>query len=230
MSLAASPPRWDPCPTAGRNSPGSVVGARYADALDSPPVIVVALTISAALLLIEVALPTFGVAGIGGLAMLWVAVVGISAGDETWAPLMLIAVAVCLWAVQIVRKSPSSSGRLLAAGVYAAGAIGFGVAARSIGAVVVGMAGAAALSAGFPFLLSATARLADLQPQTGLEAFDGRTATVVSWDPATNRGTVRLDGSLWNATAVVPVRPGDEVRVVGHERLELRVTPASVSP
>jgi membrane-bound ClpP family serine protease len=198
--------------------------------LDSPPVIVIALTISAALLLIEVALPTFGVAGIGGLAMLWVAVEGVSEGDDTWAPLMLIAVAVCLWAVQIVRKSPSASGRLVAAGVYAAGAIGFGVAARSIGAVIVGMVGAAALSAGFPFLLGATQKLADLPAQTGLEAFDGRTAMVVSWDPTVNRGTVRLDGSLWNATATLPVRPGDEVRVVGHERMELRITPTSVAP
>jgi membrane-bound ClpP family serine protease len=170
------------------------------------------------------------VAGVGGLAMLWVAVEGISEGDDTWAPLMLIAVAVCLWAVQIVRKSPSPSGRLLAAGVYAAGAIGFGVAARSIGAVVVGMAGSAALSVGFPFLLGATQKLVDLPAQTGIEAFDGRTATVAAWDAATNRGTVRLDGSLWNATAAVPVRPGDEVLVIGHERMELRITPTSVAP
>lgn len=190
----------------------------------------VALTLSAALLLVEVALPTFGVAGIGGLALLGVGVAGISDGDDTWAPLMLIAVAVCLWAVQIVRKSPSPSGRLLAAGLYAAGAIGFGVAARSIGAVAVGIAGAAALSAGFPFLLGATERLAALPAQTGLEAFDGRRAAVVSWDPAANRGTVRLDGSLWTATATVPVRPGDEVVVVGHERMELRIIPAPVAP
>jgi membrane-bound ClpP family serine protease len=170
------------------------------------------------------------VAGIGGLAMLWVALEGIAEGDDTWAPLMLIAVAVCLWAVQIVRKSPSPSGRLLAAGVYAAGAIGFGVAARSIGAVIVGMAGAAALSAGFPFLLGATQKLVDLPAQTGLEAFDGRTATVVAWDAGASRGTVRLDGSLWNATATVPVRPGDDVLVIGHERMELRITPTSVAP
>ena len=181
-------------------------------------------------MLVEVALPTFGVAGIGGLALLWVGVQGISEGDDTWAPLMLIAVAVCLWGVQIVRKSPSPSGRLLAAGLYAAGAIGFGVAARSIGAIVVGIVGAAALSAGFPFLLGATERLAALQPQTGLEAFDGRRAAVVSWDPAANRGTVRLDGSLWTAIATVPVRPGDEVVVVGHERMELRIIPAPVAP
>ena len=198
--------------------------------LDSPPVIVIALTISAALLLIEVALPTFGVAGIGGLAMLWVAVAGIADGDDTWAPLMLIAVAVCLWAVQIVRKSPSASGRLVAAGLYAAGAIGFGIAAKSVGAVIVGMVGSAGLSAGFPLLLNATARLDALPAQTGLEAFDGRKATVASWDPASNRGTVRLDGSLWNATATVPVRSGDEVLVVGHERMELRITPTSVAP
>ena len=92
------------------------------------------------------------------------------------------------------------------------------------------LAGAAALSAGFPFLLGATQKLVDLPAQTGIEAFDGRTATVVSWDTATNRGTVRLDGSLWNAAATVPVRSGDEVLVIGHERMELRITPTSVAP
>jgi membrane protein implicated in regulation of membrane protease activity len=52
----------------------------------------------------------------------------------------------------------------------------------------------------------------------------------VSWDFDANRGTVRLDGSLWNATADVPVRPGDEVLVVGHERMELHIIPAPVAP
>jgi len=52
----------------------------------------------------------------------------------------------------------------------------------------------------------------------------------VSWEWEANRGTVRLDGSLWNATADVPVRAGDEVLVVGHERMELRIIPAPVAP
>jgi membrane protein implicated in regulation of membrane protease activity len=63
-----------------------------------------------------------------------------------------------------------------------------------------------------------------------MEALEGRKATVASWDWEANRGTVRLDGSLWNATADVPVREGDEVLVIGHERMELRIIPAPVAP
>ena len=193
--------------------------------------IVIALTLSAALLLIEVALPTFGVAGFGGFAMLWVGVDGVSQRDETWAPLMMIAVAVCLWAVLLVRKTSSPSGLATAAGLYAIGSVGYGAVTRSIGAMAVGAVATAGLSAGFPVLFRQIRRLLDGQPpQVGMEAFEGRRATVVAWDWEVNRGTVRLDGSLWNATAHVPVREGDEVLVVGHERMELRIIPAPVAP
>jgi membrane protein implicated in regulation of membrane protease activity len=180
--------------------------------------------------MIEAALPTFGVAGIGGFALLWVGVQGIAEGHHTWAPLTLIAVGVGLWAVLLVRRTASPSGQLAAAGLYALGAVGFGVAAGSPGAVAVGVVATGALAAVFPVLLSATNRLLNRPPQVGMEAFEGRTASVVSWDWEANRGRVRLDGSLWNATAVVPVRPGDEVVVVGHDRMELRIIPAPVAP
>lgn len=199
-------------------------------AVDSPPVIVIALTLSAALLLIEVALPTFGVAGIGGFAMLWVGLVGVSQRNETWAPLMLIAVAVCLEAVLLVRRTASPSGLATAAGLYALGTVGYGAVTRSVGAMIVGGAATAGLSLVFPVLLRQSQRLLDRPAQVGMEALDGRRATVVSWDWAANRGTVRLDGSLWSAVANVPVREGEEVLVVGHERMELRIIPAPVSP
>ena len=162
--------------------------------------------------------------------MLWVAIEGISQRDETWAPLMLIAVAVCLWAVLLVRKTDARSGRTTAAGLYAAGTVGYGAATGSVAAIVVGVAATAGLSAGFPVLLRQTQRLLDQPPQVGMEAFEGRKAIVASWEWEANRGTVRLDGSLWNATADVPVREGDEVLVIGHERMELRIIPAPVAP
>ena len=218
-----SPPR--------RRRVGAHLGlTAYPGDLDSPPVIVIALTLSAALLLIEVALPTFGVAGIGGFAMLWVGIDGLSQRDDVWAPLTLIAVAVALWAVLLVRKSEHPTGRLTAAGLYALGTIGYGVSSGSVGAAAVGAVATGGLSAVFPVLLHATQRLLDQPAQVGMDSYDGRTATVVSWDWEARRGTVRLDGSLWNATATVPVRPGDEVVVVGHERMELRIIPAPVSP
>jgi membrane protein implicated in regulation of membrane protease activity len=170
------------------------------------------------------------VAGIGGFAMLWVGVEGVSQRDETWAPLMLIAVAVCLWAVLLVRNTAAPSGLATAAGLYALGTVGYGAVTASVGAMVVGAAATAGLSASFPVLLRQTERLLDRPPQVGMEALEGRRATVVSWEWEANRGTVRLDGSLWNAIANVPVREGDEVLVVGHERMELRIAPAPVSP
>jgi len=162
--------------------------------------------------------------------MLWVGVDGVSQRDETWAPLMLIAVGVCLWAVLLVRKTAAPSGLATAAGLYALGSVGYGAVTASPGAMVVGAAATAGLSAGFPVLLRQTRRLLERPPQVGMEALEGRRATVVSWDWGANRGTVRLDGSLWNATSNLPVHPDDEVVVVGHERMELRIIPAPVAP
>lgn len=162
--------------------------------------------------------------------MLWVGIQGVSMREETWAPLMLIAVAVCLWAVLLVRRTSSRSGLATAAGLYAVGTIGYGAVTGSAAAVGVGAVATAGLWGGFPFLLRQTRRLLDQPPQVGMEAFEGRTATVASWDWEANRGTVRLDGSLWNATADVPVREGDEVLVIGHDRMELRIIPAPVAP
>jgi len=162
--------------------------------------------------------------------MLGMGVQGVLMRQETWAPLMLIAVAVCLWGVLLVRKTASASGLGTAAGLYAVGSMGYGALTGSVAAVVVGAMATAGLWAGFPVLLRQTARLLDSPPQVGMEAFEGRKAIVASWNWEANRGTVRLDGSLWNATADVPIREGDEVLVVGHDRMELRIIPAPVAP
>jgi len=168
------------------------------------------------------------VAGIGGFTLLGVGIVGLAHGDEPWWPLALIAVAVCLWAVLIARGSAPASARLTAAGLYALGSVGFGAVAGSAAAVAVGAGAAVGLAAGFPLLLQAAVRLLEQPPHVGMDALAGRTATVVQWDG--ERGTVRLDGSLWNATAEVPLLPGDEVVVVGHDRMVLWIIPAPVAP
>ena len=174
------------------------------------------------------ALPTFGVAGIGGFSLLGAGIVGLSKGDDPWWPLMLIAVAVWLWAVLIARRSAPPAARVAAAGLYGAGAIGFGAGASSPGAVAVGAVATVGLAAGFPVLLRAATRLLERKPHVGMEALEGRTASVVRWDG--DRGTVRLDGSLWNASAEVPLLPGDEVVVVGHDGMVLWIIPAPVAP
>ena len=179
-------------------------------------------------MLVEVALPTFGVAGIGGFTLLGGGVVGLAHGDDPWWPLVFIAVAVSLWAVLLARRSAPPSAQLFAAGLYALGSVGFGAAAGSAAAVAVGGAATVGLAAGFPVLLRATTRLLEQPSQVGMEAFAGRAATVVQWDG--DRGTVRLDGSLWTATADVPLLPVDEVVVVGHDRMVLWIIPAPVAP
>jgi len=175
-----------------------------------------------------VALPTFGVAGIGGFGLLGVGVVGLAHGHEPWWPLASIAVAVCLWAVLLARGSAPAPARLTAAGLYAVGSVGFGAAAGSGAAVAVGAGATVGLAAGFPLLLRAAVRLLERPPHVGMDALDGRRATVVQWEGG--RGTVRLDGSLWNATAEVPLFAGDDVVVVGHDRMVLWIIPAPVHP
>jgi len=58
------------------------------------------------------------------------------------------------------------------------------------------------------------------KPVMGLEVMLGSSATVVS-------GTqVRIQGELWQARALVPVQPGDQVEVVAVDGLTLEVRPA----
>ena len=174
------------------------------------------------------ALPTFGVAGIGGFALLGAGLLGLSHGHDPWWPLVFIAVAVCLWAVLLARRSAPPAAQLTAAGLYALGSVGFGAAAGSPGAVAVGAAATVGLAGVFPVLLRAATRLIERPSHVGMEALEGRSATVVRWDG--ERGTVRLDGSLWNASAEVPLLAGDEVLIVGHEGMVLWIIPAPVAP
>ncbi|HEX2700731.1 MAG TPA: NfeD family protein [Acidimicrobiales bacterium] len=195
---------------------------------DAPAVVLVALTLSAALFLIEVALPTLGVAGFTSLGLGIVAFT--AAGDQRhpWWPLLLVIGAVCLWTVLLVGQWAAPAYQLAAAGLFAAGGVGYGLLARDAATVVL----AAAASAGLPFcfspLLRAAGRLRQLPPQLGMEALVGRTGTVVRWDDAT--GTVRVDGSLWNASGRVPLRPGAAVVVDGFTGMTVHVTSRAPVP
>src|SRR5437879_3723585 len=120
--------------------------------------------------------------------MLWVGIDGVSPGHEAWAPLTLIAVAVGLWAVLLVRRSASPTGRLTAAGLYAVGTIGYGASTGSVGAMAVGSLATAGLSATFPVLLRATRRLLEQPAQVGLGGFAGRQARVAPWARDADRG------------------------------------------
>ncbi|MCK0536892.1 nodulation protein NfeD [Alcanivorax sp. CY1518] len=64
-------------------------------------------------------------------------------------------------------------------------------------------------------------------PQTGEEALVG--ATAVALGDFDGDGRVRVMGESWLASAAVPVREGDKLRVVAVEGLRLHVEPAGVA-
>lgn len=180
---------------------------------DAPAVVLVTLTVACALLLVEVALPTFGVAGFSALVLGAVGLVVLVEQAHPWWPLALVALAVSLWAAVLLTWLPTRLGQVAAPVAFASGGAAFGVLAGDIATVVTAVVGAMALAAGFRPLLRATDRLLGLPPQLGMEALLDRVAVVERW--GAGRGTVRLDGSLWNARSRDLVSVGDEVVVVG---------------
>jgi membrane-bound ClpP family serine protease len=198
--------------------------------LDAPAFVVVAFTLASALLLIEAALPTAGLAGFSGLALTVAGVLAVDRQGEAWWPLVLIALAVCFWGILLLRRSASIPGRATAAGLHAAGGIGYGVLAGDLLAMVVGAVAAAGLSAGYPPLRQAMSRLLDRPPQVGMEALVGRMARVQRAHG--RQGVVRVEGLEWKAEAKsgdLP-EPGGEVRVTGYRGLTLFVDPTPPEP
>jgi membrane-bound ClpP family serine protease len=190
-------------------------------------VVLLALSLAAALLVVEVALPTMGVAGTLSLAL---AVLGIAAIDRQqadWWPLAGPAVAVVLWAVLVAARRRSVLLEALAGVLFAAGAVGFGVAQSSAGTAVLGVVLAAVLVVDYPRVHAAADRLAGQPAQVGMEALVGLTGTVAGWSDRS--GTVRVQGSLWNAVSgagdVGAKRPevGDEIEVVGWSGMTVQV-------
>ncbi|MGH9021493.1 MAG: NfeD family protein [Acidimicrobiia bacterium] len=199
--------------------------------LDAPAFVIVALTLASALLLVEAALPTFGLAGLSGLALGVGGLVAVGRQGEAWWPLAFLAFAVCLWAVLLVRRSAPRRSQLAASGLYVMGGVGYGIGARDPAAIAVAAIATLGLSAGFPPLFAATSRLLDGPAQMGMEALIGRLAMVERSEGT--KGTVRLDGSLWTATAdpgfVSIPQPGAAVTVTGSEGMVLRVGPGASS-
>jgi membrane-bound ClpP family serine protease len=191
--------------------------------LDAPAFPVVAFTLASALLLVEAALPTAGLAGLSGLALAVAGMVAVDRQEEAWWPLGLIALAVGLWGFLLLRRSLSVPGRMTAAGLHAAGGVGYGILAADILAVVVAAAAAMGLSAGYPPLRAAMSRLLDRGPQVGMEALVGRVGVVERADG--RRGTVRVDGEQWQAEATSGHLPaaGRQIRVIGFRGLTLFV-------
>jgi len=190
--------------------------------------VLVTTTLAAALLLIEAALPTFGVAGTSAFALGVVAVASANETDAPWWPLLFVVVAVGLWAVVLaMHRDASTELQVVAAALFATGSVAYGVLATDALTIVVAVVSSVGLPLAFPRLLGATRRLVDLPPQTGMEALVGRTAEVVHADGV--HGTVTLDGSFWNVHGTVPLAPGSCVVVVAWSGMTLEVAPIAVA-
>lgn len=196
--------------------------------LDEPAAVLVMVSLAALLLVVEAALPTVGIAGTLGLVLSAGAIAGVERQDATWWPLLGPAVAVVVWCVMVARRDRPVVGQAAAALLFGGGGITFGVMADSAVTAVLGAVAATILAADFPWLHGAARRLLERPTQVGMDSMLGTTVEVVHWDGLT--GTVRSEGSLWNATSTQPFMPGDHVTVVSFAGTTLHVAPPDAPP
>jgi membrane-bound ClpP family serine protease len=191
--------------------------------LDEPAAILVIISLAALLLVLEVALPTVGIAGTLATVLSVGAVVGLARQGATWWPLLGPAGALVLWCVMVAVRSRPVAGQAVAAGLYLGGSVGFGALADSWATVVTGVLGSAALAAAYPRLHTAAQHLLDLPTQVGMDSLVGVVVEVDSWKGSS--GTVLHQGSRWSATAPAPLKKGDRATVVAFSGMTLEVAP-----
>jgi len=189
--------------------------------LDQPAVVVLAAAAASILLLIEVALPTAGLAGGAGIAAGALGVWAVDRVGEDWWPLLGIAAAVALWGVLIAARKSSPAGHLVATALYGGGGLGYAVITTDWPAAVTAVVSALLLAATFPRLSAASARLLGGKPAVGVESYVGDAATVAAWEGT--RGQVVLAGTRWNATGPEGLQEGDVVEVLAASGLVLTV-------
>jgi membrane-bound ClpP family serine protease len=189
--------------------------------LDQPAVVILAAAASAVFLLLEVALPTVGLAGTTGLALAGLALWGVDRQDEAWWPLFGIVAAVVIWGVLIAMHRRSIGGQAIAAGLFLAGGIGYAIATDDWAGAITAVVTAAILAWCFEVIARGADRLAGAKPAVGLDSYVGEFARVTEWE--NGRGRVILEGSLWSATGPSQLAAGDEVVVTGSSGLSLQV-------
>jgi membrane protein implicated in regulation of membrane protease activity len=214
---------------------------------DLPAVVLIATALAAVLVLIEAALPTFGVAGTAALGFATIAVLSTGDGDHPWWPLLFVVVAVVVWAVLLTVRHQQRVLQAAAAVSFAGGSIGYAIASGDASAIVAAVAASIALPLLFPRLARATRRILDQPMQTGMESLVGRAGEVVASpteasdtdlsppvDPYIDGGgakiTVRVDGSLWNGHSVEPLEIGTPIVVLGFRGFTLDVGLRSATP
>lgn len=181
--------------------------------LDEPAVVLVAAAAAAIFLLLEVALPTAGLAGTAGIALAGLAAWGAERQGDQWWPLLAIAAAVSIWGVLIARHRHPLSSQGVAAAFFAAGGLGYAISTGDAPAAVAAVLATALLAgAAFPRIAAGADRLVGAPPQVGMEALVGVTAMVTEWEGTA--GKVTVSGTLWSATGPAGLQPGDTVRVI----------------
>ena len=191
------------------------------DFLDEPAVVLLAVAAAALLALVEVALPTVGLAGTAALLCGALAAWGISEQEADWWPLTGVVGAVVLWGALIAMRRMHPVALGVAVVLFAGGSLGFAALADDGPAAGTAAVTTVAMAVAFPFIFRSADRLASMPAQVGREAFIGRTADVVDWDG--ERGRVRVEGSLWNADGPAGLAAGERVTVESVSGMTVRV-------
>lgn len=189
-----------------------------------PAATYVALVLATLALLVEIALPTYGISGTIALVLAAIGVAGIVHQHLAWWPLLIAACGIVLWVVGLARKSTQVWVQAFAATLFAVGSVVFALLAADAPAVIAAAAGSILVPVVYPALLRATRRLMDMPSDVGLEAMVGRTGEVAEW--AGTAGAIRLEGSFWKADGPGGLVPGETVVVRYVDGMRLVVGPA----
>jgi membrane-bound ClpP family serine protease len=203
---------------------------------DVPALVLIATALAAVLVLVEAALPTFGVAGTAALGFATIAVLSTGDSAHPWWPLLFVVLAVVVWAVQLTVRHEHRVLEASAALSFAGGSLGYAIAARDAGAIVAAAVASIALPLLFPRLSRATRRILDQPVQSGMESRGGHWGEVApppeepvySATDAGRRMTVRVEGSLWNAHSAEPLEEGTPVVVIGYSGMTLEIAPRTI--
>ncbi|MFZ5883819.1 MAG: NfeD family protein [Chloroflexota bacterium] len=195
--------------------------------LTDPNIVFTLLSVGITAILIEISSPGGWVAGFIGVTSLLVALYGIGLLPVNWFGILFLITAFVLFILDI--KAPTH-GALTAAGV-ASFIVGALVLFNSPGVpefqrVSVPLVVGTGVAIGLMFLaiLMFALRALRVPVSAGVEAYVGKTGTVVGWGEA--GGQVQLQSELWSAEkaeASDKIRKGDRVEVVEVKGLRLKV-------
>lgn len=208
-------------------SPGPVSKVLHAAA--SPAAIYVLLVLGLAALAFELTQPGFGFAGFAGLAMVALAIYGLTVVPFSWLGLALLVGGVGLLTADVLVRR---LGVLTAAGLLAF-AVGSVLTFRGVSEqirvspwLVGGATVASLLYYGFALTVAVRSRERVTSTQKGLVGLVGETRGTL--DP---EGPVYVKGTLWRARSQAgPIAEGTRIRVRGLDGLVLRVEPEPETP